>query len=112
MSLFGSAIVALCMGASGNVNRACVSAIDAGTRQAGIRQSADMAEEDFVYRANAKAERELSRTQMQALGVAGFALRAAKDQKVAFRLPTLGVCNSLTNEITPSSYFIFMKWDF
>lgn len=112
MSFIGSAIIAACIGASGQAHEACVKSLDAGSIQSGIRRDADQFEDNLIRYINMRLENELSEKQRQTLAVTGFFLKVAKDQKVSFRAPTLGMCKRIDNEITPSSYSVKFGWDF
>lgn len=111
-SLLSSVIVAACVGAHGNVHEACVKSLDAGTRQTGIRQNVDQIEDDFIRYINMRLANELSKEQQKVLGAAGFFFKVAKDQKINFRTPTLGVCDRIENELTPNSYLVRFGWYF
>lgn len=108
--LFGQAIVALCLGSVGSYNEACKKAIDAGSRQTGIRQRVDFFE--------AKTDEILMRHTMTfigedgvyVVGIGGFVYKTFKDKSLKFKLPTLGMCDSLGNQITAKSYGLTMEW--
>lgn len=111
MALMSTAIVAICMGAQGSYNQACNNALDAGTRQAGIRQTADMVESKANDMANKSAEKMIGKEGMSMIGTGAFIFKVARDRSLIFKLPTLGLCNSVTNHITPTSYDITLQWN-
>ena len=109
-SLVSTAIVALCVSAQGSYGDACKSALDAGTRQVGLRGQVDRAEDDTVKYLDTKVQATLTKEQYSVLGVTGFVFKTARDQRVKFNLPNLGLCNNINTEITPSSYNIQLNW--
>jgi len=111
-SLFGSAILSVCVGFQGQYNEACSKAIDAGTRQIGIRQQADQFETQFVQYADKQGHKYLGSDGMATIGFIGFGYRAVRDERVVFKLPNLGLCSSINNEIGRNFYNIKFKWDF
>lgn len=108
--LFGSAIVALCMGAVGNVNDACTHAVDAGTRQTGIRQNVDMAEDKSVELINHQAMKAFGKQTMSVLVAGGYVYKVVKEKSLNFRLPTLGLCSSASNQVALDSYKLVLEW--
>lgn len=111
MGLFSTAIMSFCIAtAPGQYNNACNSAVDAGTRQAGVRQQFDAAEEQTSQYVAKKAESVTPKTVQKVAGAGFFLYRTAQDKKVNFNLPTLGLADSLSNEITPNSYLVTFKW--
>lgn len=109
--LFSTGIVTVCASlAVGQYNDACNKAMDAGTRQVGWRQTADSAEDKTVQYVNSKAQHYAPKPLQDVVAVTGFAVRAARDKRVDFKLPTMGLCNSLSNSITPDSYQLTIQW--
>lgn len=107
-SLMSTAIAALCASAQGQYNAACTNAFDAGTQQSGIRQSVDKAEDGTVKYVESK----LDDKEKEALAVAGFVFKGAKEKKITFALPNGGVCTRITNEIATDRYSLVLKWEF
>lgn len=112
-SLFGTAIVAICAGtATGQYNEACNKSIDAGTRQIGIRQTVDTGEDRTIQYVNTTVEQNTSKGVQSVMGAAGFAYKTARDKRVVFKMPTMGLASSVSNEISPDRYAITIKWNF
>lgn len=113
-SLFSTSIVSLCasIAVNGQYNQACNSAVDASTRQIGIRQSVDQAEDKSVQLVTTKTESLTPKPIQEVAGAGFFIYRTTKDKKVQFNLPTMGLCDSVNNEITPQSYSLTIKWNF
>lgn len=110
--LFGSAILSLCVSMQGSYHDACSHAIDAGTRQIGLRQDADKLENGLMDYSKKQSEYYLGKDTMSVVGFAGFGYKVAKEQKVQFKLPNLGMCTSVNNEVTRDSYTIKFLWNF
>lgn len=111
-SLFSTAIVAVCVSAQGQYNVACNNALDAGTRQVGIRQDVDMVEDGTIRYVETQAQKKLGNRSLSLVGTGYAAYRINKDKKVKFKLPDIGICNSITNEVTPNSYKVDFQWKF
>lgn len=89
-----------------NSHEACVKALDAGTRQSGIRQTYDTAENELNRVVERTAENKLGKDAVSAI-IAGAFVYKAVDQKSL----TFGLTHSLSNTITPNSYSLNMKWN-
>lgn len=114
-SVFGSAITAFCISAaSGSYNDACTHAVDAATRQVGWRQQVDYVEDKTLEVANKEALRHAARVVgkegITVLAAGGYVYRVVKEKSLSFRLPTLGLCNSVSNQITYDSYRLVLEW--
>lgn len=112
MPLMSTAIIALCVNYQGKYNEACNKALDAGTRQAGIRQNVDMVENKANEIANQKAEVVIGKQGMGAIGSGVYVYKVVKDKSISFKVPTLGLCNSLTNHLTLNSLDLLAEWNF
>lgn len=110
-SLMTSAIVALCVSSPAMYQSACNSAVDAGTRQVGLRQDVDSFEEKTVSVAKSKTEAALG-DQKWFLGAALFSAKVAKEKKVDFKVPDIGVADSIKGTVAPKSYGMVFEWKF
>lgn len=111
-SLFGQAIVAVCIGTSGQYNQACNKAVDATSQQIGFRQQVDKTEDVSNHLLMSQGERTLGHAAMWTLGVGAYAYKANREKAVVFKVPTLGVADSVTNRVTPNSYGLNFQWKF
>ena len=84
--------------------------MDAGTRQVGLKQSADTVEDKTINYVNAKLEERMSKSIQESVGVAAFAYRTNRDKKLHFKLLSFGLASSLSNDITLTSYTINVVW--
>lgn len=108
--LFGSMIAAVCVGTSGSYNSACTHAVDAGTRQVGIRQDVDRAESIAMKIVNMQASKTLGRDAMSAISAGSYVYHVTKVKSINLRLPTLGLCNSLNGQIGLDAYKLVLEW--
>lgn len=113
--LFGSAITAICLSAaSGTYNDACNHAMDAGARQAGLRQQIDHAEDKTTEIVGQKVmyntEKIAGKEAVLVIALGGYAYRVVKDKALNLKLPTLGLCSSANNQITQNSYKLVLEW--
>lgn len=110
--LFGSVILSACLGLNGSYYEACSKAMDAGTRQIGIRQKADEIESQTRNYTDSQGKKYLGKEGMAAIGFIGFGVKTVREEKVAFKLPNLGLCSSINNEIGKDHYNVKFQWDF
>lgn len=109
---FAMAIVAMCAPYEGTrYYDACMKAADAGTRQVGIRQSVDQAQSKINSIVSDKVEKTVGRKVVTMVATGGFLLRTFNTKTISFRLPTLGLANSVENEVSPTTYKLVMKWN-
>jgi len=109
-SLLGNAIVALCVSASGQYNQACNKALDAGTRQIGIRQDADNLEDKSLDLAKNTATTNLGPTPVAIVTAGVYTYKVYKDKSIVFKLPDIGIADSISNQITDKSYKLNFTW--
>lgn len=108
---FTTAMLAMCTQYQGtHYYEACLKAMDAGTRQVGIRQQYDATEGKLNEVATHQAENTLGKPVMSAIGSGVFVYKTVNDKKVTFRLPTGGLADSVSNTITPTSYSVNIQW--
>jgi hypothetical protein len=114
--LFGSTIGTICvLAVSSPYNDACNHAVDAGTRQSGWRQTVDSAEDKVNEIVTVKATKITKSVAgeegLTVIGTGGFIYKTVKSQSLSFRLPTLGICDSASNNITPTYYGLTLNWN-
>lgn len=112
MPLITTAIVAVCVNYQGAYVEACNKALDATTRQVGLRYGADLLESKANEVVTQKAEMVIGKRGMEVVGSGTYVYKVIADKSVRFRVPTLGLCNSITNRITPISYDLTAEWKF
>lgn len=108
--LLGQAIIAMCLGTSGQYNAACTHAIDAGTRQVGIRQEADNLEEKSVNLAKTKSTETFGPAPVVVVTSGVFVYKVIKDKSLQFKLPNVGIADTISNKITDKSYTLNFTW--
>ena len=109
-AIFGSVVTAICLGVQGSYGPACNGAVDAGTRQLGIRQQIDNAEDKSVELTSKVIAKALGKQAMSVVATGGYIYRVAKERSIGFNLPTLKICDSLSNQITLESYKLNFEW--
>ena len=111
--LFGSAFLSICMGLSGSYNEACMKALDATTRQLGIRQKAEFVENRVNVVLNEQVVRRVPHKSMVMIGLVGFGYKTVKERKVGFKIPTFGVCSSARGEVSLNGDLsLNLNWNF
>jgi hypothetical protein len=111
--LLSKAIVAICVSAvNPQYNTACDKALDAGTRQVGMRTNTDGTEDKATQIATNYVQDEFGKDSTYVIGAGAFAYKTAKDRSVTFKLPTLGIADSISNQITTNSYTLNVRWNF
>ena len=108
---FALAISAMCSSYEGTrYYDACLKALDAGTRQVGVRQQADNAQNKMNEMISTKVNRTVGKSVIQIVTVGGVVVKTARDKKISFGLPTLGLASSVDNEVGVDSYKIVIQW--
>lgn len=115
MPLIDPLIVALCFNTAapienGKYNEACNKAVDAYTRQVGVRQDSDNLESKTIEYVDEKAEKKLGKAGKILVGSTIILYKTAKDKKLVLKIPEPGFCNSIENEATKDSYQVKFKW--
>lgn len=110
--MMSSAIASFCaaLAANGAYSDACNKAAEAALKQQGTYQLVDKYEGNFNAYAVQEGNYYLGKGGMTAIGVLGFTYKTYKSQSLNFRLPTLGVCDSASNTITPTTYTVNLMW--
>jgi hypothetical protein len=108
--LFGQALVFMCVSTSGQYNTACNIALDAGTQQAGIKQQADNVENKSLDLAKKTAVDNLGTTPVAAVSSGVFIYNVYKARSIDFKLPNMGIADTVSNKITDKSYTLNFIW--
>lgn len=111
-ALFGSAILSICAGAQNNYYEACSKALDATSRQIGLRQEADSVEQRMRGIAEDNAKKYLGKESVATVAFVGFTYKSVKERQVTFKLPNLGLCNSVTSQVGTEQASLRMDWNF
>ncbi len=109
---FAMAIVAMCSQYEGTrYHEACLKAADAGSRQVGLRQNVDSTQDRANEMVTRKAENSLGHGVVEAATVGGFAYKCVSSKSVSFRVPTLGLADSIENRLGIGSYNVLFRWN-
>lgn len=108
--LLGQAIVLMCVSTSGQYNAACNKAIDAGTRQVGLRQNADNLEEKSVELAKTKSTETFGPAPVAVVTAGVYTYKVFKEKSIIFKLPDVGIADTISNQITDKSYKLNFTW--
>jgi len=111
-TLFGTIIVAACASVQPGYVDMCQKTFDASARQIGIRQRVDQTEDLTSRYLEVKVKSKLSEPQLNTLEVGLIGYKIYRDKKVSFRTPTLGLCSSVSNDISLDTYVLSMNWRF
>lgn len=105
-------IAAACANLSGPQKDACQKGLEAGGKQSGAEQ--------IIYSTQKKIENNAKEAVQsflgeEGMGVAGgtiFLTKTVINKSVKFSLPTLGICDKVTNQVGPDKYSLLMEWHF
>ena len=103
-------ITGACLSFSGTGHEACSKAAEAGAKQSGFEQIVDTTQSYVEKRANSKAHYLLGDTGMEFVGGGIFIAKTVRDKSVNFNLPTLGICDRITNHVGTDKYSLEMVW--
>jgi len=113
MGLFSLGIASLCAGvaADGQYNIACNKAVEAGTRQYGVYQLMDRTEQKSLEIATKQGSDILGKDATEVVVIGVYSYRFYKDRAVVFKLPNLGLADTISNRITLTSYTLNFQWN-
>ena len=112
MSLLGSAILTICMGATGDYQPACNTALEKTAETTGFDKSVDYFEQRSTRYADRLAEEELGADGKSYLGSTLYIARVVVDRRVTVNLPTMGWVDQAQSQLTPSSFMLTFRWSF
>ncbi len=112
MGLLESAVMSVCMGASGASGQACDKAVEAGTKQSGYEQMVDRYENHQVKLLEGKAIDWFGRDAVTTVGGTVWLTKTIIDKKASIGLPTLGVCDKLVAQVNTTEALLVFKWIF
>jgi hypothetical protein len=107
MPLMAMAIDLACSSSYPNHQDACVHALEAYTKQTQIYQTTDKTENYITTKVQNEAGQQITYT----ITAAGFVYKSYKNKSVNIKLPTLGMCDSVNTNLSPSSYVLTFKWN-
>lgn len=109
---FAFAIAAMCAQYEGTrYHEACLKAVDAGTRQVGLRQGVDDVQNKVNQLVTQKARSTFGETTLKVVATGTVVVKTVNEKRFSFGLPTLGLANSINNEVGVQSYKIEFKWN-
>jgi len=110
--IIDSAITSFCVVLVTNsiYSDACNKAVEVSLKHNGIYQLVSKYENSLISYADQKGNYYLGKDGMSVVGITGFAYKTYKNKSLNFKLPTLGICDSVNNTITPTAYTINLQW--
>lgn len=108
MGSLTGAILMACVGVNGSYQPACNSAVQAGSIQSGLAHELDQVEVNIRQ----TAENKLGKRAITAVSYTYIVYEAGRSKSIQFKLPTFGVCDSITNRVSTRSYDLNMGWRF
>lgn len=112
MALTEMFIVLACTNTPAIYTTACNKAVDAGTRQTGIRQQADKAEELTTKFADHEAQSLIGKKGVSVVGAGMFIYKTTTDKKLKVEVPNFGLCDSINTELATDSQMLRLQWNF
>jgi len=91
---------------------ACSHALEAGSKQSQIYQYEDGQENRLKSNARNEAIYYLGKEPIELAGAGLYVYKVYRDKSIIFKLPNMGLCNDLSNKITPNSYTLNIGWVF
>lgn len=105
-------IVSACVGLSGVKQEACEKGLEAGAKQTGIEKGVDAIQKESERKAKYIALDLIGKSGMDMVGGGIFLVKTVADKSVKFNLPTLGLCDRITNRVGVDKYSLEMVWGF
>lgn len=112
MPLMSLGIASLCMSvaAPGQYNTACSKAVEAGTKQSGIYQLMDKTEQNQLTTATKTGQDLFGDEVVEVIAAGAYSYRVYNNKALRFKLPDMGIADSISNTITPNSYTLNFQW--
>lgn len=111
MSLFKSVIISACSLANPAHEDACIVSLEAAARQNGIEQNINALEKKEISIAKTDFSNMVGSQGIYLVGTSVFVANIVKQKGLSFKLPTLGVCDEVSNRVGIKSYGLIMKWN-
>lgn len=105
-------ITSACLSFSNINQEACNKAAEAGAKQSGFEQNIETVQKGIEKEADHKAHYILGDTGMEVVGGGIFLAKTVVDKSVNFNLPTLGMCDRITNHVGVDKYSLELVWGF
>lgn len=99
-----------CMGLSSVHTDVCNKSLEAGFKQSGLEQMVDGTQKYIEKRADVKAHYLLGDTGMGVVSVGIFIAKTVRDKAVNFNMPTIGICDKITNHVGTDKYAVELIW--
>lgn len=112
MSLMAWAISMACSSNTSVDQNACNKFLEASAKSTQVYQNEEKTENYFRVMATDKADNYFGKDVEKVGGGAYFGYKVYRDKAVDFKLPNMGLCDTLSNRVTPNSYSINIKWNF
>lgn len=100
-----------CSSAYSNHIDACSKAMEAFSRQTGLYDGSERTENYVVNRVRNGSDNYLGSPITTGIASIGYAYKVIHSKSLSFRIPNMGICDTITNQITPTSYSIGLKWE-
>lgn len=107
MAILDSLIIASCVSFSGQQQQACNAALQAGTKQSGIEQSASSFEHKNVKKIENTAIGVLGKDAVGIVGGTAWLIKAAAEKKAVF-----GISRNISAEVGDEITRLVFKWTF
>lgn len=89
---------------------ACTHAMEAATKQIQLYQYEEKTENYLMTYAQNTADHSLGKTAEDVGGGTVYGYKVYRNKSITFRLPNMGVCDTLSNNVTLDSYSINLTW--
>jgi len=114
MLLTAMAITAACQNIDvwANHQDACQKFFEVSSQKIGVTETDQKTENYYTLKAKTVAADNLGTTVIDVAGGVGYVYRVYRNKAIDFKLPNLGICDTVSNHITPNSYTLNLKWNF
>lgn len=113
MALITGAFVFFCaqIGATGQYDQACNKSLEAASRQSGSYQLMESTEKKTSEYATNIAQKNLGSVPLDIGGAGVFMYKVYHSKSLNFKVPNLGLADTVTASATPNSGKISFKWN-
>lgn len=112
MGVIDTLIVTSCIGLSGVQKDACEKALIAGSKQSGIEANMDKAESKMTKNMEKDAKEYLGDTSVKVVTGTAIVAKTLVDKSATLKLPTFGLCTSITAHVGQEKSLLSLEWKY
>ena len=93
-----------------NHQDACNKFMEVSSQKIGLEQTDQKIENYYTLEAKTTATNNLGPAAIDVAAVGAYSYKVYRNKAIDFKLPNMGICDTLSNHVTPNSYSVNMGW--